>query len=1515
MSKLSKISHCGFIIGVCCRKQPFGSNGESAYFSWPAANLNGCDIPRLAFHIRFLQKNSLVAAGVVLWTAFVLCILMSVCLAQITVGVVESVVIEVITFGAITLFQSKYLTVHLDGYRSLPPSIRIICPSGVKRSGVLVPVCVPCEARKFFKAMRTYLGKLTFGKGDETIISRWGCHKSLLSAMRLCRRVNGWHLHFIKVCAAGGLLFSLSAIAQGPVTGYCTLGATAANVSGLASTNKLQGVISKCSVQVYLTGTTTPATLFSNASGTPLGNPFTANATTGQWLFYASTSSLYDVVLTGGTAPNTYPAPVTLTGLQPGGGGGGGGSGCVPSGGTNELLKNTGSGTCGASSITDNGTTVVGTEPATFPAVNTVINAGSSLSAAITACGSASTTIQITQTIAVGSGITVPANCTLQPDSAGLLTGTSIIINGPIVASKHQIFGAGLAVTLGPITTEVPIEWFGGKADATGSVGVGTDNLAPFNAAAAALSAGSITFTSGGYRFSGAVTITKTNTYLVGVTTGYPATAASIAAKSTNLFIDSASADGFTFASTAVWGGVFNLAVLRTQTPTGTAKGISVKAGGVIVENVTSEDSIYPMYFQAANGYGTGKIENVSVGWGYTGLAGTPSPNVCGFYLDDAGGIESASIRFFHDSVSSNLAGAGFTTGLCAVGTNISDLYTDRFETSGTNIGIDLENTGTSGFVSQDIQLVNSVLNTCLTYCLKINGMGSTTDIAPHVFVQGGNYFATGTAAVGILVQNSSNVSLIGMQNFVGNTGSSAQTDIVLNTVDGFQVNDNDFSGGSIINISCISSTHGTMTGNKIKNGNATTGNTGIKNVGCTNVVEQANDIAGNGGVNLLNGITFDATSSGNGPWSLNTIDSATVTTPVTDAGTGNNTLSPSILTLAAGSAMNANQGTGAKVQHSTGTTTTNDCVKFDATGNTVDAGAACGGSATIIQVNGTPTTTATPVNLRNGTGNGGIAVTNPSTGNVDFNLSKPFTTGTNFTTGVASNTLNELAYFPGTDGRVADSTILITDVMQLSGNQTATGTKTLPSPVFTGIPIAPTAAPGTNTTQLATTAFVLANPGSNGLSGMTATQVAIAGSASTITSSKALAGAGTGVVTGPTTSVNNDVVSYNGTSGETKDSGILSSQVVTATAGYGSSILPKSNGGGIGLVASLYQDNGTYGLYNGTAFIASVLNSAAINVCPDTSGSGTAQTCATIAATPFTPVADSCVTYTTTTTNSGAGLTLNVNSLGAKSIAIPGASGWTTTLTAGIIPANKPLNICYDGTRWNVQQTGTSAVASGNTTSTSLTTNRLPKANGANSIIDSLDSDDGTTHTYTGTGGTSAPQTTTTGTGPGSDAMGVAAGTPGAPTGLTNYVGFVAPSSGTPNYRFVLPLANPAADCVLHGAAASGTAPISTMICVGGENVVSFSATPTFSATAASNIIILTGLVTSSTLAAGLAGQNMTLTFCQDATGSRTAVLPTNWHGAFTIGSTASKCSSQSATYSLSQSAWLATSVGVINE
>jgi hypothetical protein len=57
-------------------------------------------------------------------------------------------------------------------------------------------------------------------------------------------------------------------------------------------------------------------------------------------------------------------------------------------------------------------------------------------------------------------------------------------------------------------------------------------------------------------------------------------------------------------------------------------------------------------------------------------------------------------------------------------------------------------------------------------------------------------------------------------------------------------------------------------------------------------------------------------------------------------------------------------QGNGVKIQLSTGTTTTNDCVKFDVNGNAVDAGAPCGSSTPA-----NPTATAGPAAVNGAAG------------------------------------------------------------------------------------------------------------------------------------------------------------------------------------------------------------------------------------------------------------------------------------------------------------------------------------------------------------------------------------------------------------------------------------------------------------------------------------------------------------------------------------------------------------------
>lgn len=94
------------------------------------------------------------------------------------------------------------------------------------------------------------------------------------------------------------------------------------------------------------------------------------------------------------------------------------------------------------------------------------------------------------------------------------------------------------------------------------------------------------------------------------------------------------------------------------------------------------------------------------------------------------------------------------------------------------------------------------------------------------------------------------------------------------------------------------------------------------------------------------------------------------------------------------------------------------------------------------------------------------------------------------------------------------------------------------------------------------------------------------------------------------------------------------------------------------------------------TSSSAHLLN-AAFN-CADTSGSGTAQSCTPSPS--FTPGNGDQIVYTTTTPNSGAGLTIAVGGLGAKPVA-----KWqtTTTLAAGDICANTQIVMTYDGTNW----------------------------------------------------------------------------------------------------------------------------------------------------------------------------------------------------------------------------------------
>jgi hypothetical protein len=146
------------------------------------------------------------------------------------------------------------------------------------------------------------------------------------------------------------LLFALALLAvpaaaqNGSFQQWCVAGGQTVNVSGIASTTLVQASYPQCSVAVFLTGTVTPATIYSTITSTPLANPFCA-ATDGSFLFYAAQASQYDIVLSNSNACNPVPlaqlpSPFTFWDAQVSGsgGGGGGGSGTVATCGTSGAL-------------------------------------------------------------------------------------------------------------------------------------------------------------------------------------------------------------------------------------------------------------------------------------------------------------------------------------------------------------------------------------------------------------------------------------------------------------------------------------------------------------------------------------------------------------------------------------------------------------------------------------------------------------------------------------------------------------------------------------------------------------------------------------------------------------------------------------------------------------------------------------------------------------------------------------------------------------------------------------------------------------------------------------------------------------------------------------------------------------------------------------------------------------------------------------------------------------------------
>jgi len=84
-------------------------------------------------------------------------------------------------------------------------------------------------------------------------------------------------------------------MSRGHLQGFAEQGGHTVVVSGNNSTTKFQESYPGCTVTVFLAGTTTAATIYSDMAGTSKSNPFTSDATTAYWDFYAESTARYDV--------------------------------------------------------------------------------------------------------------------------------------------------------------------------------------------------------------------------------------------------------------------------------------------------------------------------------------------------------------------------------------------------------------------------------------------------------------------------------------------------------------------------------------------------------------------------------------------------------------------------------------------------------------------------------------------------------------------------------------------------------------------------------------------------------------------------------------------------------------------------------------------------------------------------------------------------------------------------------------------------------------------------------------------------------------------------------------------------------------------------------------------------------------------------------------------------------------------------------------------------------------------
>jgi hypothetical protein len=842
---------------------------------------------------------------------------------------------------------------------------------------------------------------------------------------------------------------------------------------------------------------------FSNGSGAALsytpppfilydssGNPFPNGS--GTALNYTPPAFTCYTIVTGSVVPCSF-ANTGVTQIVAGTG-----ITITPSGGTGAVTINATGGAGALPTATDTGQPISSTGAGTTYTVQGQLvyqKSGDTIASieANTQCATACTyVVTASQTITLAASHALSSTVNLKFEHGGIWTvngAFTLTINAQITASKVQAIFAGTS-TVVVNNQNTYWQWWGAVNDGAYLASpTGTDNTTAIQASVSGTQSGycSMAGAAGFYRITAALALTSSTGLCLGdstivldtedaftITNGLVPVLMNTSTTANSITVTGSS--GHNLNSPVIQGMGIVYPNLVSSSGTATCE-YDQFTQQMVIRNVTCLDAIIGFHHVVADDM---QITNAGTGWGYgVATAYTSAYSALeGDFLDSSSGASSNSIQYFNVNytVASAVQNNGqIVTGLLASGEDLNDEDIYYVGTAGVQFPIEFNYTGSGGGIAaNDIHVSHATLQcggSGTSYGIYINGLPASQDAQITL-----DESWVSRCTIGVYALNSSNIMLASLQ--LDGNGVS------------FEANGSTAISGTANIFLSASETDGVLI----------TGSSGVTGTFTLNTVGS--------GATYTNGVHFTSTSTPNNI-------TANCNGYGTNCVTADSTSSVNICSVSRSGGHVTNRDSGISCNEIVATpdtaagiqTVVNGAVGANMLGTYYGAGAAVGngmpggcgqvvgqqydcalnayfnGSNWIYMSSvGGGQAAAQSALVRNGSTNAGwqlsFAPNGAAGGNVTFTTAINCTGAGTCTFGLPVN-LSSTASLQfntsaGTSGQLA--------VSQGAGAAPAwqslatAGVAPVASPTFTGTPAAPTAAAGTNTTQIATTAFVLAN-------------------------------------------------------------------------------------------------------------------------------------------------------------------------------------------------------------------------------------------------------------------------------------------------------------------------------------------------------------------------------------------------------------------------------------------------------